>query len=566
MNSVDNNAIAMKALEAPEIRQRPTEEVPPDPLEQSRIGWSIVILAAAAGLRFCRLGLMPAHHDEAINGIMVASLYNAGFYVYNPAFFHGPTLYYLGLVITRLHGLFSADGVTLTAMRCVPALFSMATIGLVLGLRKQLGTWGALTAAALIAVSPGQVFVPREFIHEAVFVFCSLAIVMAAFRYRQTASPSYLRITAGLTAFLFATKETAFITVLVLGLAYGCTVAYLALLEKTRYQFASEEGSREPVDQREHEPQGSPEPGPPPQPGAESKSFVERAGGPRALTLQALGAAAVFLFVYIGFFSSFGSNFRGVRDSFSTFAYWSEKGVTEHVKNQLAYGYYLVHEELPALFLGALGIGIALYHARNRFAVFCSFWALGIFSVYSIIPYKTPWLTINLQLPFALAAGYAMTEIFAEIQRRRRPRLRLVALAVLLVSVIFSACQTLDLTFVRYDHETIPYVYGHTLRTFLPLLDDIDRVARSNGRGSGTVITVTTQDCFPLPWYLRGYWQVRYWERLMPNESDIIIVRLAQDAKLRLFLTGRFARMGVYPVRRDPNTALVLYVRRDEVR
>jgi len=44
----------------------------------------------------------------------------------------------------------------------------------------------ALSAAVLIAISPGAVYLSRYFIHESLFVFFTLGIVVAALKYYDT--------------------------------------------------------------------------------------------------------------------------------------------------------------------------------------------------------------------------------------------------------------------------------------------------------------------------------------------------------------------------------------------
>ena len=39
--------------------------------------------------------------------------------------------------------------------------------------------------------------------------------------------------------------------------------------------------------------------------------------------------------------------------------------------------------------------------------MFAALWSIGEIAAYSLIPYKTPWLMLNMTAPLALAAGYA---------------------------------------------------------------------------------------------------------------------------------------------------------------
>ena len=121
---------------------------------------SAVILVASAFLRVYQYAVKPFHHDEGVNGFFLINLFRNHVYNYDPSNYHGPTLYYFSLLSSLLFGLNDF------AVRLVPALFGVATVGLTFALRRYIGTVGALTAAALLAVSPAAVFYSRYFKHE----------------------------------------------------------------------------------------------------------------------------------------------------------------------------------------------------------------------------------------------------------------------------------------------------------------------------------------------------------------------------------------------------------------
>ena len=81
---------------------------------------------------------------------------------------------------------------TTVAVRMVPALFGLGTIGLVFLLRRWLGTIATLTAALLLALSPGAVYLSRYFIHETLFAFFTLGIVVAGLYFYEQRNPYHL--------------------------------------------------------------------------------------------------------------------------------------------------------------------------------------------------------------------------------------------------------------------------------------------------------------------------------------------------------------------------------------
>ena len=175
-----------RAAEADAAR-RITEIAPTDdfPERYWRIGVMAILLIAAV-LRLYDLSLVPLHHDEGVNGNFLVRLVRDGAYQYDPQNYHGPTLYYFSALVPWLVKLF----------------FGNAT-------RDNYG----LTTFTMLAVSPGAVYLSRYFIHETLFVFFTLGIIVAAVWFYDKRNPSYLMYAAASAALLFATKETAMISV-----------------------------------------------------------------------------------------------------------------------------------------------------------------------------------------------------------------------------------------------------------------------------------------------------------------------------------------------------------------
>src|SRR5260221_241034 len=132
-----------------------------------------LITAVAGFLRFYDLALKPFHHDEGVNGFFLKTLYDSGAYKYDPANYHGPTLYYIAVTFAKIFGLETVP------VRASVAIFGVLTVILVLYLKNYIGRIGTLAAALFLGLSPGMVFISRYFIHETFFVFLSLAIVVA---------------------------------------------------------------------------------------------------------------------------------------------------------------------------------------------------------------------------------------------------------------------------------------------------------------------------------------------------------------------------------------------------
>src|SRR5438270_11277397 len=198
-----------------------------------RDGWwwgSLIVLLAAALIRLAFLTQKPLHHDEGVNGMFLVNLFRTGYYHYDPSNYHGPSLYYLAVIPTAINNLFHwGHGLSTFAIRFVTACFGVGVVWLMLCLRRYLGPAASMAAAAFATVSPGFVFFARYFIHEILFVFFSLGVIVAWLWYRDTGKPRYLMLASASAAMLFATKETWIITAAVWLIAIPCTVFFLRL-------------------------------------------------------------------------------------------------------------------------------------------------------------------------------------------------------------------------------------------------------------------------------------------------------------------------------------------------
>ncbi len=513
-----------------------------------RIG-VIVIFLIAAGLRLYDLNLVPLHHDEGVNGNFLVRLVREGAYQYDPANYHGPTLYYFASLIPwtikLLFGSSARDayGLTTFNIRLVTVLFGLGTIGLVFMLRRRLGTVATLAAGLMLAVSPGAVYLSRYFIHETLFVFFTLGIVVAGVKLYDERNPAYLIPAAASTALLFATKETAMISAGVLIIAFALTLVYMHFDRKPKHQSSSRRG-------RESQGFGG---------------FIEELGDTTNVIFQLGLALLVFLALYLLFYSSFFTNSKGISDSLQTFAVWTKTGRQAHVHPALMYFMWLVRIEGPLLFLGAVGAGMIVLKPRNSLALFCALWAFGLIAAYSLIPYKTPWLVLNFIVPLALIAGYAIQAIY-EMDHRQ---LRLVS-AILVVAIAIATYQSIDLNFVNYDNDDSKYVYvyAHTTRGMLDLVNQVEQIARENS-GPTTGITIISPDYWPLPWYFRNFTRVGYFGRIAPSSEPIVIANENQREEVERGFGEVYRQVesnspgGSFQLR--PGVNLLLYVRRPGV-
>jgi len=517
---------------------------------------AFAVLVIAALIRLPELGMNPFHHDEGVNGWFTTSLVRSGSFQYDPANYHGPTLYYFALASEILFGL------TNEAMRLVPVVFGLVTVGAVLALRPILGSIPVLVAGLLLALSPGAVYVSRYFIHEALLVAFTMTLVASALLYLRSRNPVWALGVGASVALIFATKETGVITVVVLAIAAVVSGIYV----NWRTGGTAGRGARRAP--------GKASPSKPAKTvridGVEYRAVPDRSRQslldgvvPGGIPADHVAASTiVFLCVYVLFFSSFFTNFpQGVIDSLATFTIWTQTGGETQVAPFQQYLVWMATADAPILILGTIGGLLAAVQGRSRLWVFIGLWALGITLAYSLLAYKTPWIVLNMLVPLALLGGLAIRE--AALLPRWRP----VTVGAVVLATAASAFLAYDLNFVNYDTDDgsrYPYVYVHSTREMLTMLDQIEDIAAEQGTGTDTGVTIVSPDYWPLPWYMRDYPKAGFWGRLedVTLDQPIIIANTNQREQLAPLIAGRFEQAGTYKLR--PGVDLDVYVRTDE--
>ena len=183
-----------------------------DAVEWVRKPESIAFLAivfAAAVLRFWDLGTRAVHHDESLHGYYSWFMAGGGGFTHNPLL-HGTVQF---IATSFVFELFGATDATL---RLLPALLGTIVVALpYLLYRHRMGTLGALSASALLAISPGILYFSRFARNDIYMALITLILFWTMWAYMDSRRLRYLIIASATLAVGFATKEIMYLLVLV---------------------------------------------------------------------------------------------------------------------------------------------------------------------------------------------------------------------------------------------------------------------------------------------------------------------------------------------------------------
>lgn len=463
----------------------------------------IVVVAGALLFRLPRLEQRPMHTDEAVHAVKLGILIDKGTYVYDPHEYHGPTSYYASFPFVRLSGAKSFREIPDEfPLRIVPVLFGTGLVLLLLCFKDGLGARAAVCAGLLTAVSPAMVFYSRYYIQEMLLVFFTFAAIVTGWRYSRTKRLGWALLAGACLGLMHATKETSVI-------AYGAMLGGGVLtMSWSRW-----------IDGRE----------------LRLRNYMHG--------WHVAGAVKVAIVIALFLLTAFLSNPAATLDAIRSYGLYLERaGSGENAGEGIhshPWYYYLQMllffrsgagpwwSEGMILALALTGIITVLMRKPNcegnvPLLRFLAFYTLLMTLVYSFIPYKTPWCMLGFLHGMILMAGVGTVAVYESL-RNRGPR---VAVALLFALGVFHlGVQARRGSFVFYADTRNPYVYAHTSTDLLNLVERLEDLAKVHPDGHGMLVKVIVpeSDYWPLPWYLRRFENVGYWNEV-PDDSDAPVV------------------------------------------
>jgi uncharacterized protein (TIGR03663 family) len=415
------------------------------------------------------------HTDEAVNAYTVGQALAGHGFAYDSRDRHGPALVAFAVPLARWQGARTFADLTESQLRLTAVLAGTTTI-LLFGFAVEMFGFGAcLVAALLFAFAPLPVYYDRYFIHESLFVTVIFGLILTAHRGWKQSSLVQGALCGACAALMLACKETAVLHFAAIAAAFLCV------------SFRNLRGGTFDIARR--------------------KPAILAA----AIACLALSA---LLFLWLG--NSHNMRLELPHLTANLFARAAGEG---HQKPWWYYFHLLAaNSGILVCILAVTGL-LYVFRTHDRASHrFLAFYALFLTLIYSLIPYKTPWLALNLWLPLALFAGVAMVALW-----HTRPTGPIVCAVLGTVIALTTFQDTRQRVFLDPAGETNPYAYAHTSDDLLGLLPELDQIAQEHHL-SDPRIAVIAADPWPLPWYLRRFPQTGFWQPGQPfPDADFYI-------------------------------------------
>ena len=472
-------------------------------------GLFIFILLFALLFRLTHLDRRPMHHDEANQAVKFGDLLETGQYRYDKFDHHGPSLYYLSLPVARLLSKTTLASLDEKTLRLIPAIFGAGILLLILLTKGLMGREALLFSALFMALSPAVVYYSRFYIQETLLVFFVLGFLIFCWQYIRRPSYGWALAAGFFAGMMYATKETC---VILFG-AVGMAVLFSLFFQ--------------------------------------NKNKVQQLGTSKKLFGHVSVGLSVSALISWILYSSFFTNSSGLWDSFRSFGlYFVKAGQPDwhahpwyyYIKMLFfsKYGKGPIWSEALILGLALMG-GVAAFKRKHKdeskfsFSKFIVVYTLVTLFVYSLIPYKTPWNLLPFYLGVLLLAGGGAAFF---LQTAKKPVLQWGKIFMLGLGIVHLGVQSYRANYVFYSDSQNPYVYAHTSEDFLNLIQRVEDVSSVHSEGKDVQIKVITNpyDTWPLPWYLRKFSRVGYWQDVKEagdlEKIPIIITSLDKLDKL----------------------------------
>jgi len=494
-----------------------------------------LLIIVALVMRLWEMGVRTFSYDEVLHT----------FYSWNFAQGHGYTH------SPMMHGPFQFDGTALIFLlfgdsdftaRLLPAILGTALVALPYFLRRQLGRWGSLAVATLLAFSPLLLYYSRYARNDIYSAFWSLLLVVCMWRYFEERKARYLYIGSAALSLSFCTKEVSYITVVIFAL-FLLVVSGKELINRVRNKFDLKDLSAPAeylilmgtlslplfaafvqlipgVDL-----------------GADLSNVwsivlvislfaISAAIGlrwnPRRWLISALIFYVIFTLLYTTFFTNLSGFASGLWGSVD---YWVEQ--QEVARGGQPWFYYImllpIYEFLPLVFAS---IGAVYYTIKgNLFSRFLVYWAVLSLILYCFAGEKMPWLSIHIALPIILLGGMFIGWLLQGFEWRwvRAWAIRGVTVLALLLLVPFSVHVACQESYQKGDEPPQMLLYAGMSSDMPRIMDQIGELAEETGEGKEIAITLDIDLYWLWRWYLRDYTNVDY--SIDHPIGDVLILR-----------------------------------------
>jgi predicted membrane-bound mannosyltransferase len=163
---------------------------------------------------------------------------------------------------------------------------------------------------------------------------------------------------------------------------------------------------------------------------------------------------------------------------------------------------------------------------------FLVLYTLLMTACYSLIPYKTPWCLLGFFHGMILLAGAGALHV---AQAFRRPQWRGIAIVLLVAAGAHLGWQAYAASFHYEADPRNPYVYAHTGTDVFGIVRRVEALAGAHPDGNSMPVQIiSSENLWPLPWYLRRLTGVRWSTAVLDRVPSAPLILITPDMETAL--------------------------------
>jgi hypothetical protein len=165
--------------------------------------------------------------------------------------------------------------------------------------------------------------------------------------------------------------------------------------------------------------------------------------------------------------------------------------------------------------------------ADSRALRFLGFYTLLLLALYSAIPYKTPWCLLGFLHGMILLAGAGAVFL---VQAARGVVRKALVCALLVGAASHLGWQAFSGSFRFASDPRNPYVYAHTGTDVFAMVERLKDLAGAHPDGLAMPVQVVSREnLWPLPWYLRRFSSVAWWNGVSDTALSAPVIVATPD-------------------------------------
>jgi hypothetical protein len=166
-------------------------------------------------------------------------------------------------------------------------------------------------------------------------------------------------------------------------------------------------------------------------------------------------------------------------------------------------------------FFGVVSILSKKYEQRQNktFLHFILSFVVTTTLIFSLIPYKTPWNLLTFWFGFIFISAIGVLYLYNKLNHNL---LRITFVLISILALSHLGWQSYQLNFQKYSDVSNPYVYAHPVTDVFKIVNKLEQLASHHKDGHQLYIQIIAEDSdyWPLPWYLRKFDRIGWWNKV----------------------------------------------------